>query len=315
MDIKKTTGYFTSFDGTQIYYEVRGSGRPLIMCYGLACLINHWTHQIRYFSQNYQTIVFDYRGHHNSKAPIDRTQLSIDAICLDIKALVDHLNIDQGASFWGHSFGVQILLRLYELHPELIKNFVFINGFAENPIKGMFGIDSLPIAFDFFREGYRNFPEILGSVWRTAVRSPLAISLGSLAGGFNLNLTSFKDIEVYTRGVASLDIDLFITLFDQMMNYDGNSVLGKINVPTLVVSGSKDGVTPPEYQEYMQKQIHGSELMRVPYGTHCTQLDMPDFVNLRVEKFLIQNGYGPDVSIKKPVRRRKALSKIRSNQD
>jgi aminoacrylate hydrolase len=58
-EIPKKTGTFQSYDGTTIYYEERGTGRPIILCYGLACLMNHWTHQIRYFSQNYRVITFD----------------------------------------------------------------------------------------------------------------------------------------------------------------------------------------------------------------------------------------------------------------
>lgn len=297
-EISKRTGAFESFDGTKIYYEVRGSGRPIFLCYGLACLINHWTHQIRYFSREYQTIVFDYRGHHSSETPVNRENLSIDAICRDIKGLADHLGIES-ASFWGHSFGVQVLLRLYDMYPELVSNLVFINGFAANPIKGMFGVDALPTLFELFKEGYRNFPETLSRVWKTAVSSPLAIPLSSLAGGFNISLTAMKDIEVYSRGVAAMDLDLFITLFDQMMSYDGTPVLDRIEVPTLIISGSKDGVTPLSHQEKMHQRIRGSELMRVPYGSHCTQLDLPDFVNLRAEKFLAQIGYVSE--LKKPV--------------
>ena len=57
--IEKQTGYFSSFDGTKIYYESRGAGEPIIFVYGIACLINHWHHQLSYFSESYQTITFD----------------------------------------------------------------------------------------------------------------------------------------------------------------------------------------------------------------------------------------------------------------
>lgn len=293
-EIAKRTGTFESYDGTQIYYEERGAGRPIVLCYGLACLMNHWTHQVRYFSQNYRVITFDYRGHHGSSIPTDRSQLSVDALVKDVKGLVDHLGLSQ-ASFWGHSYGVQLLLRYYDLYPETVKNLVFINGFATNPIRGMFGAVMGPEAitklFRAFQEGYKFAPDALTAAWRAAVMNPISIPLAALAGGFNLSLTSIKDIEVYARGVASLDIEIFMKLFEEMMEYDGTAVLEKINVPTLIVSGSKDGVTPVSHQIAMQKKIKGSELLRVPYGSHCTQLDLPEFVNLRVEKFLNQHLY------------------------
>jgi pimeloyl-ACP methyl ester carboxylesterase len=294
-DVSKKTGTFKSFDGTPIYYEVRGEGEPVFLCYGIACPINHWSQQIKYFSRGYQTIVFDYRGHHRTPAPEDRENLSLDAICRDMKELADHLGIKK-ASYWGHSYGVQILLRFYDMYPDKVSNLVFINGFSSNPIKGMFGgvlgANAISSFFNVFREGYKNFPETLSALWKTTVSHPLAVPLSSLAGGFNLSLTSMRDIEIYARGVSSMDLDVFITLFDQMMKYDGSSVLDRIEVPVLIISGSKDGVTPVAHQIRMHQRIRGSQFLRVPYGSHCTQLDLPDFVNLRIEKFLDEIGYG-----------------------
>jgi pimeloyl-ACP methyl ester carboxylesterase len=289
-EIKKNTGTFKSFDGTSIYYEVRGEGRPVVLAYGLGCVMNHWTHQVKYFSQEYQTILLDYRGHHRSGAPENLENLTLDAIAEDIHLLLKHLGLRK-ASFWGHSYGVQILLRTFDLYPKLFHDFVFINGFASNPIKGMFGVDTVATVFELFKEGYQNFPEALTWLWKNSVRNPLAIPLSALAGGFNLQLTSLKDIEVYAKGVAAMDLNVFIKLFEQMMAYDGSPVLDKIDIPTLIISGTKDGVTPMSHQERMQARIRGSQLQRVPYGSHCTQLDMPDFVNLRIEKFLKEIGW------------------------
>ncbi len=91
-----------------------------------------------------------------------------------------------------------------------------------------------------------------------------------------------------------MDLGAFIPLFENMMAYDGGSVLEKINIPTLIVGGKQDSVTPQEHQEKMHQAINGSEFMMVPYGSHCTQLDMPDLVNLRIEKFLHRLGKKTD---------------------
>lgn len=289
-DVVKRTGTFESFDGTPIYYEVRGTGRPVFLCYGIACLMNHWTHQVKHFSTRYQTILLDYRGHHRSPVPENREHINLDALCLDVKGLADHLEI-RNASFWGHSLGVQVLLRLYDMHPELVANMVFINGFASNPIKGMFGTDAIASLFEIIKEGYKFLPDTFSYLWRWGVENPLSIPLSALAGGFNLNLTSLKDIEVYARGVASMDLNVFISLFEQMMKYDATPVLDRVKVPTLIISGNRDGVTPPHHQDVMHKRIKGSQLLRVPYGSHCTQLDLPEYVNLRIERFLDEFAY------------------------
>lgn len=286
----KQTGYFKSFDGTPIYYEVRGQGKPIVLTYGIVCLMNHWRHQLKYFSENYQTIVFDLRGHHNTPVPLDRENLSVDAIARDLPELLKHLEIEK-ASFWGHSFGCQILIRAFDINPSIFENLVLINGFATNPLDGMFGTDVVNHAFAYAKQGFNILPETFSYLWKKTATNPLAMKLSALSGGFNLNLTSFQDIEIYAKGVASIDADTFLTLFEQMMKYDGTGVLSRIQCPTLIIGGQKDSVTPAKFQEVLHTKIRGSEYIVVPHGTHCTQLDMPDFVNLKIEKFLRQNNY------------------------
>jgi pimeloyl-ACP methyl ester carboxylesterase len=193
--IPKKTGTFNSFDGTPIYYEVRGEGRPIVLSYGIVCLINHWHNQIKYFSQKYQVIAFDLRGHHNSGVPQDRSRLSIDAIAQDIKGLVDHLEIKQ-ASFWGHSFGSQFLIRAYDMYPEIFHDMVLINGFASNPLNGMLGTNNINQVFNTVKQIYQFVPETSGYLWEKLANNPLTMRALAISGGFNLNLTSFKDVEV-----------------------------------------------------------------------------------------------------------------------
>ena len=291
--VAKQTGSFRSFDGTRIYYEVRGEGFPIILNYGIGCLINHWRPQIKHFSQNFKVIAYDYRGHHRSEIPENREHLSIDAMAQDLKGLMDHLEIHQ-ASLWAHSFGVQMLIRFYDLFPELVHDMAFVNGFAQNPLQGMFGSADLTTgAFQIIKSGYQVLPETLSFLWKTAIQNPLAIHFAALTGGFNLQLTSLKDIEIYARGIASMDLNVFITLFESMLHYDGKPVLERVLVPVIIIGGKKDSVTPQKHQEEMHRLIKGSDFFMVPYGSHCTQLDMPDLVNLKIERFLRGVGVMP----------------------
>jgi pimeloyl-ACP methyl ester carboxylesterase len=284
----KETGTFRSFDGTKIYYEVRGEGRPLILNYGIGCLINHWQPQIKYFSQRYKVITWDYRAHHQSAIPENHENLTVDALAQDLKALMDHLDIQQ-ASLWGHSFGAELLVRFYDLYPERVQSLVFINGFVQNPLSGMFGSDLTEGFFKLFKSGYEKLPETLSFLFKQSVQNPLAVKLSAMAGGFNLKLTSLKDIEIYARGIAAIDLNAFIKMFEGMIRYDGKPVLPRINVPTLIIGGKQDSVTPQKHQEEVHRLIKGSDFFMVPYGSHCTQLDMPELVNLKVERFLKEN--------------------------
>jgi pimeloyl-ACP methyl ester carboxylesterase len=118
------------------------------------------------------------------------------------------------------------------------------------------------------------------------VDNPVAMQLAALAGGFNLKLTEFKDIEVYVRGVAQLELEVFIPLFEALMAFDGSDILSTLQQPTFVVAGQNDNITPKSFQAEFKEKIPHAEYLEVPYGSHCTQLDFPDYLNLKVEAFL-----------------------------
>lgn len=286
--IEKESGLFESFDKTPIYYEVRGEGEPLILIYGIACLMNHWHFQVEHFSKNYKVITFDIRAHHKSQPLGNPQNLKVSDLVEDIVLLMEHLHISK-AHFAGHSFGAPLLLELYHVRPDLVGTMTFINGFSKNPIKGMFGLDVVEPFYYFVKQQYEKAPDLWTTLWRMAVDNPLAMLLAGVAGGFNLKLTHFKDIEVYARGVARMDIRAFLGLFEELMKFDGEAILPTVNVPTLIISGEKDNVTPQKFQYEFHHKIANSEFVLVPYGSHCTQLDFPDYINMKMEAFLQKN--------------------------
>lgn len=286
--IVKEVGYYKSFDNTPIYYESRGQGPTLVLIYGIACLMNHWHHQIEFFSKNYRVITLDLRGHHKSSEISENKNLTIPSMARDIIGLLDHLKISK-AHFAGHSFGAPVILEAYKLAPEKFQSLVFINGFAQNPIKDMFGLNIVEPFFHFIKSEYERAPDLWGALWRTLVYNPLSMRLAAIAGGFNIKLTHFKDIEVYAKGVAQMDLNIFLPLFESLMKFDGQDILPTITCPSLIISGENDKVTPKKFQYDLHDQIKGSEFWVVPYGSHCTQLDFPEYVNLKMSEFLEKN--------------------------
>jgi pimeloyl-ACP methyl ester carboxylesterase len=282
--IEKQTGSFHSFDGLEVYFETRGSGEPIVFIYGIACLMNHWHHQMDYFSKSYKTICVDMRGHNKTPRPSSNDNLSINAIAKDLVTLLEKLSISK-AHFIGHSFGCQVLFETYKIKPDLFSSIVLINGFASNPIENMFGIGVVEKIFHFINNRFKKDPDLWKSLWKSGIESPFILPLTALTGGFNIKLTSLKDIQIYTRGVANMDLGVFLKLFEEMMLFNGDDILSQITVPTLIISGENDRVTPKSFQLELAQKIKKAEMQQVPYGSHCTQLDFPDFINLRIEKF------------------------------
>lgn len=286
--IEKTTGYVKAFDGTQIYYEVRGEGEPIIFIYGIACLMNHWHLQVEHFAKTHKVILFDIRGHHKSNPVSDVNNFKFEHLAFDIKSLMSHLELKK-AHFVGHSFGVPYLIRTYEQFPELFSSMTFINGFARNPLKKLFGLEFVEPLFNFIRDQHKKSPDLWNNLWRSLIDNPVALQVAALAGGFNIKLTQFKDIEMYCRGVSRLELVNFFELFEQLLQFDGTSVLTGISCPTLVIAGDRDLLTPLSFQKEMHELIPEAEFLLIPYGSHCSQLDFPEFVNLKLDDFLSRN--------------------------
>lgn len=285
LNIDKSTGVISAFDGTPLYYELRGNGEAIVFVYGIACLINHWHFQLEYFSEAYKTLAFDLRGHQKSQPLKNSENLKLEHLAQDIQDLLAHLGVKK-AHFIGHSFGAPVILKLYDMNPSLFYTITFINGFSQNPIKNMFGLNIVDKVFFFIKDQYEYAPEFWNKFWKYSVDQPLSMFLAGIAGGFNLETAQMKDIEIYAHGVSQMDLKIFMTLFEELMNFDGDSILPEIKVPTLIISGGKDNVTPQDFQKKFHEKIPTSEFVHVPYGSHCTQLDFPEFTNLKIEDFI-----------------------------
>jgi pimeloyl-ACP methyl ester carboxylesterase len=282
--IEKNTGYYKALDGTPIYYETRGSGKPVVFIYGIACLMNHWHHQAEYFSKTHTVILFDIRGHHKSVPVGNIKNMTFEHLAFDLQGLLKHLG-HTSAHIVGHSFGAPYVLKAYEQFPEIFTSLVLINGFARNPLKKMFGFEFAEPLYHFLKTQHQKSPDLWNVLWKTMIDNPLAFQLAALAGGFNIKLTQFKDIEMYGRGVSRLELPLFFELFGEMLKFDGTEILSTIEKPAMIIAGEKDFLTPPSFQMEMAEQIPNSQFWQVPYGSHCCQLDFPEFVNLKLREF------------------------------
>lgn len=108
------SGYYSSFDGTKIYYEVRGEGKPVVLVHGFIVNSNSWKGAALYndlLKDGYKVIVLDMRGNGKSGKPHDATSYANDAEAKDITGLMNFLKIKK-YSVVGYSRGSIIVSRL-----------------------------------------------------------------------------------------------------------------------------------------------------------------------------------------------------------
>src|SRR5262245_22063647 len=101
-------GLFPARDGTSLYYEVSGEGRPLVFCYGLLCRRDHWRHQLQHFRKRYRIVTFDYRGHNASGTPANDRHMTLEWCARDVEDLMNYLGLEEAVCL-GHSLGVPVL--------------------------------------------------------------------------------------------------------------------------------------------------------------------------------------------------------------
>ncbi|HEX2684588.1 MAG TPA: alpha/beta hydrolase [Ferruginibacter sp.] len=109
--------YFNS-NGTNIYYEIYGEGKPLVLLHGNGGSIRSRANMIGEFAKKYKVIALDSRCHGKSGCPSQ--YLTYEQMAEDVNALLQSLHIDS-AFIWGHSDGAILGLLLAIHHPDKVK--------------------------------------------------------------------------------------------------------------------------------------------------------------------------------------------------
>lgn len=112
MPMEKQTG-FAEVNGTRLYYEVAGSGHPLVLIHGMSLDTRMWEDQFAPLAHHYQVVRYDVRGFGKSALPTGGSYAHTD----DLKALLEYLAIAH-ASILGLSMGGGIAIDFALAHPE-----------------------------------------------------------------------------------------------------------------------------------------------------------------------------------------------------
>lgn len=101
---------FRTNDGVEIYYEVRGDGRPLLMLPGWTCSTKFWKKNVEELAKSCKVITMDLRAHGESEKVLHSHRISRYA--MDVRNLLEHLDL-QDVTGLGWSMGGVDLVELY----------------------------------------------------------------------------------------------------------------------------------------------------------------------------------------------------------
>src|SRR6267378_3213684 len=122
---KPTTGY-APVGGLKMYYEVHGSGDPVVLLHGAFMAISgDWNDWIRELSKTRKVIAIEMQGHGRT-ADIKR-DLSYENLSDDVAGLLDYLKIER-ADIIGYSLGGEVAMQCAIRHPEKVRKVVSISA-------------------------------------------------------------------------------------------------------------------------------------------------------------------------------------------
>ncbi len=284
------TQILSSRDGVRIaYYDSGESDRSaLILSNGLGGNIEAWKHLVEYFSSDYRIVSWDYRGLYGSGRPTDPGGYSIPRHVDDLEDLIDGLGLESPILV-GWSMGVQVNYEFCRRRPDAARCLVAINGTSGRPFRTLLGRQKLDDALEIMT------PHVLGVAqqhWEKVAfvgpmiaESHVAIRALRALGviGSSVDLDVFQNL---ARGFVALDFGVYTKILEELGEHDASDVLPGLKVPTLIIAGEEDPMTPASVSREMAQEIEGAELCCVPGATHYCPIEFPELVNLRIEKFL-----------------------------
>ena len=256
-------------DGTRIYFEVFGrrDGEPLLLIQGLGADHRGWLMQRRALARRYRCIVFDNRGVGFSDKPIGPYDLEVMA--RDALAVLDAAGYES-AHVVGASMGGAIAQILGVRHPDRVRSLILACTACRH----------LPWRRELLAE-WRSLAQAQG------MRSFAAANLRWLVGSRSLRRFA---LPFQLLGPLALNVPAhaFVAQVDAILAVD-DSVrfeLAGVKVPTLVLVGSQDVLTPRGDSEEIASLVPGAELAVVWGGAHGFLVEHASTFNRVVLDFL-----------------------------
>lgn len=253
-----------------IAYDKQGSGPLVVFLHGIGGNRTNWEGQLDYFGKRFCAVSWDARGYGASDDPPQTLKFSDFAD--DLVRLLDALKA-QRAHLVGLSMGGMIIQDFYGRYPERVATLSLVDtssGFGGVPEEVR--RDFLARRLDPLERGLTpadiapNVVEVLvAKSAPAAVREQLRASLAALRK------------EPYKQALHAI------------ITTDFRPVLPRITVPTLVIVGEEDQVTPPSASEFLVKNITGASLVKIPGAGHLTNIEKPEVFNSALETFLNQH--------------------------
>jgi len=257
----------------QIYYQLAGTGQPLIMIHAGVADSRQWNNEFSAFSRNFQVLSYDMRAYGKSApVPGDFTHIQ------DLTALIDHLGISLPVIIMGCSMGGGLALDFALMYPSKVKALIMV---ASGP-SGLELDLPTPSKFDLVELAYNEgnldqVAELETQIWFDGTgRTPDQVNPAMRQLAFDMNRLALSHERV----------QLGERLPDAEVAAVGR--LNELRIPVLVIVGVHDIPYMQVAAEYMAANIASVRVEIMADAAHLPNMDHPDHFRRIVSEFLDQ---------------------------
>lgn len=250
-------------DGDSLFYTVEGRGPAVVLLHSLGGSSAMWESLTAHLKGDFTVIAFDARGHGRSSANVAFT---IARYVQDALALMDHLKLAQ-FHVLGISMGGRAAVRAALARPD--------------------GVKSITAADTGTGDGSGS-PERVAGVRRRMDEIGFPAFALEYTRSRLMPGTSEDIVDRYVADVMKTLPDVYIATLMSILMEDLRPHLGKLRVPTLVVTGEHDVSAPPQTAKQLADGVAGARFDVIPSANHFSNLDQPERFNTLVGDFLRQ---------------------------
>ncbi len=257
----------------EIAYQIRGHGPPLLMVHGFPLDHSMWRFQFEVLATRYQVISPDLRGFGQSSR--GRAPISMKQFAHDLAGLLDTLTITQPITYCGLSMGGYIGWEFWKHYPSKIHRLIQCDTRSAG--------DSAPMA-----RGRRQMAARIteqgsqGSILAADTMIPRLFSPQS-AQATPERVSQLRDVIASSNPQMIAETQLALA-----SRNDASTWLPKIQIPTLLICGELDQISPVEQMQTMAEALPDAALEIIDGVGHMAPLENPQKVNEVIRRFLWQ---------------------------
>jgi len=255
----------------ELRFEDEGRGDALLFLHAFPLGLSMWDAQAAALRPSLRVVRFDGRGFGGS--PAGDGPLTMDRIADDAAALMDHLSLER-VVLCGCSMGGYAALAFARRHPRRLRGLVLQDTRA--------AADT-----DEARTNRRLLAE---RVLREGAEAAAAAFVPKLLGATTQRENPRLVSEVRETILANPPRGIADALFGLGLRPDSTPGLGDIRVPTLVLCGEEDVLTPPADSKALHAAIAGSRIDIVPRAGHLANMEAPEAVSTALAAFAAEVG-------------------------